>query len=237
MRLAAEDLSARYGQALALDHVSIRVDHAEIVGIFGRNGAGKTTLLRCLSRLHTSMTGRVCLDDHDVSTYPPHTVSRLGMSLVREGAPLPTSLSVLENLRLGQRAARMRGGNVPSLSDIWRLFPLLEGMEAKTAGYLSGGQRQILALAVAFASQPSLLLLDEPSAGLAPAVTHSVYEIIGRVAATGVSALIIEQNLDWLEGVVQRGYILELGRISAAGTFDELRSGIRVNSVGSSGTA
>jgi branched-chain amino acid transport system ATP-binding protein len=237
MELTVANLSARYGQALALDKVSIRLGQGEVVGIFGRNGAGKTTLVRCVSRLHTSMSGNIQVDDQDVSNRPAHRVSRLGVSLVREGAPLPASLSVVDNLRLGQRAARMRGGVVPNLSDVWKLFPLLQGMEAKTAGYLSGGQRQMLALAVVFASQPSVLLLDEPSAGLAPAVAESVFEIIRRVAATGVSVLIIEQNLDWLAGVVQRGYILELGRINAAGTYDELVAGIRVKSASGIGSA
>lgn len=223
--LRAQNVSARYGDAAALHEVDLTVEPGEVVGIFGRNGAGKTTLLRVLSGLHPVSGGSVMFDGLSVGNVRAHRVARAGMCLVREGAPTPGSLTVTENLYLGQRAARLRGTQPRSFDEIWEMFPLLVSMKGARAGYLSGGQRQALALAVAFASSPKLLLLDEPSAGLAPKVTSELYEVIGRLAGEGTAALIVEQNPAWLSSISGRNYVLELGvarpqeQRSSAGSF------------------
>lgn len=224
--LHVENVTARYGDAIALDRVSLHVDAGEVVGIFGRNGAGKSTLLKVLAGLHPCAAGTISFADLACNDRKAHRVARAGLSLVREGAPMPGSLTVLENLLLGQRAAGLRGVQPRGLDEVWEMFPLLVQMKSARAGYLSGGQRQALALAVAFAAQPTLLLLDEPSAGLAPKITSELFETIAKLAQTGTAALIVEQNPVWLSSVSERNYVLDLGvaRPEGGGTPEAIES-------------
>lgn len=222
MSLTVERLAAWYGQARALDDISVRVDDGDIVGVLGRNGAGKTTLLRSIAGLHGRIRGAIHLDGTLITGLRADTIALRSLTLLREGGQLPASLSVIENLLLGQRLARRRGRSARTLDEIWRWFPLLEPLRDRKAGLLSGGQRQALALAVAFVSRPSLLLLDEPSAGLAPSVARELFATIRQLATTGVTVLIVEQYPAWLIGLAARGYLLEVGSVTAEGPLEEL---------------
>lgn len=223
MELLVGGLSAWYGQAQVLKDVTLRVGDGEVVGILGRNGAGKTTLLRAVARLHSSTTGTVTLGEKHLNKMTTTAVARLGMSLVRESAALPLSLNVEENIKLGVKLCKVRRLPCRSLDEVFDEFPLLRNLRTRKAGVLSGGERQTLALAVAYVSRPSLLLLDEPSAGLSPLTARAVFDTIAKLAATsGVTALVVEQSPAWLEGLATRGYLLELGEIVAEGTISEL---------------
>lgn len=211
--LAVQGLSAWYGQAQALFGVDFEVAPGEAVGVLGRNGAGKTTLLRCLGGLHARHSGRFFLDGEAIPRPRTHLLARAGLSLVREGAQCSPSLTALQHLEVGQRLARLRGRTPPTLAQACEMFPLLEPVLPRAAGLLSGGQRQALALATAFASQPTVLLLDEPSAGLAPPVARELYASIRRLASGPIAVVIVEQEAAWLRGVVQRSYQFELGQV------------------------
>ena len=215
--LDVSGLNAWFGQAQALFDVGLRVDAGEIVGVIGRNGAGKSTLLRSIAGAHGRRAGSVRLGDAELTGLAPHQITALGISLVREGGRVFTSLTVEQNLRLGRQTASIRGRPARDLVDIWRWFPVLEAFRSKQAGLLSGGQRQSLALAIAFISDPKLLLLDEPSAGLAPSVAFQIFETIRGLTREGVSILVAEQNLAWLIGVATRVYGLETGRVGDEG--------------------
>lgn len=213
--LTVGSLSSWYGEAQVLWDVSLTVGAGEGVGIIGRNGAGKSTLLRTIAAIHRRAEGAVQFLGRDILGRPPHQVARSGLSIVREGAPVFAELSVIENVRLGEHLARLRKAEPVGLDELWTIFPALEAMSSRQAGQLSGGQRQMLALATALASAPRLLLLDEPSAGLAPEAAATAFEAIEHLRRTGLSVLIAEQNLEWLAGVATRHVELESGRIVA----------------------
>ncbi len=223
LELVIDGLSAWHGQARALKNVTFRVSAGEVVGVLGRNGAGKTTLLRAIARLHSPTTGTVKLGEHHLDELTATAVARLGLSLVREGAVLPLTLSVEENIRMGARLCKSRKLPSRSLDEVYETFPLLKALRNRKSGVLSGGQRQTLALAVAYASRPTLLLLDEPSTGLSPLTARSVFGTIAQLAAASeVTVLVVEQSPAWLEGLATRNYLLELGEIAAEGTIGEL---------------
>jgi branched-chain amino acid transport system ATP-binding protein len=222
MSLSIRNLSSWYGQAQALWDVSLDVGEGEVVGVLGRNGAGKTTLLRSIVGLQNRIAGTVTAGDVVLSGMKPHHIALKGIVLLREGGQLPASLTVAQNLALGQRLARRRGRAGRRLDDIWRWFPMLEPLVDRRAGLLSGGQRQALALAVAFISEPNLMLLDEPSAGLSPPVAHDLFQTIKQLASSGVTVLAVEQHPAWLVGLANRGYLLEVGAVTAQATIAEM---------------
>ena len=213
--LAVRGLSSWYGQAQALFDVDLEVGEQEIVGVLGRNGAGKSTLLRSIARAHTRSTGSIRFDGSELIDRDAHLVAAQGISLVREGGRVFASMTVEQNLRLGQQTASGRGRPAPPLEQVYEWFPVLREFRRKQAGLLSGGQRQALALGIAFASSPRLLLLDEPSAGLAPAIAFQVFETIRALSSGGIAIMVAEQNLSWLIGLAARAYELETGRITA----------------------
>lgn len=227
MSMQVRGLSASYGQAQVLWDVDFDVEDGQVVGILGRNGAGKTTLLRALCGLHPHVRGHISLDGADVAGRPADQIARRGISVLREGGKCASSLTVTQHLGLGQRLARLRGKEPVPLSDVWRWFPLLEPLHARKAGLLSGGQRQALALAVAFVARPRWILLDEPSAGLAPPVARDLFATIGQLASTGVTVLVVEQAPAWLEGIAGKAYVLEVGRIVASGTMSSFAASAR----------
>ena len=220
MQITVESLSAWYGQARVLWDIDMEVGEGEIVGVLGRNGAGKTTLLRSIAGLHARTSGHVRSGGRELNGRRANEIALEGLALVREGARLPSSLTVGQNLLLGQRLARQKGKAGRSLQEIWKWFPILEPFENRRAGLLSGGQRQALALAVAFASEPEILLLDEPSAGLAPPVARELFATIGQLAGHGVSVLVVEQHPAWLIGLARRAYLLEVGKLVAEGSVE-----------------
>lgn len=204
-------LNAWYGQAQALRNVSLTVKPGEILGVLGRNGAGKSTLLRCLARLHRRASGRIYLHGSDIISLPADQVASKGVGLVREGAIVYESLTVDEHLQLAQVLALRRGAIVdPNQVAEW--FPMIWERRNEQGGYLSGGQRQMLALAMGFLAQPACLLLDEPSAGLAESVAASVYASIAKISVERQMALVIaEQDARWLSGFASRAYVLDNG--------------------------
>lgn len=222
MRLTLKNLSAWYGPAQALWDVNIEISQGEVVGILGRNGAGKSTLMRSIAGLQSRTGGTLHFDGVDISALPAHRRSLRGISLVREGGKLPGSLTVKENLMLGSRLGLLRRKPLRAMAEVLNLFPILEPFLDRKAELLSGGQRQALALAVAFISGPELMLLDEPSAGLAPKVAQELFTTLKRLADAGNTILVVEQHPGWLIGFAERGYLLEVGHVIAEGSIDKL---------------
>ncbi len=222
MDLNVEGLSSWYGQAQVLWNIDMVAREGEVIGILGRNGAGKTTLLRAIAGLHSKSSGAVKLGGQDMVRRTTHDIARAGVAFLREAGQLPKSLSVTQNLLLGQRLARSRGKSPRTLEEIWEWFPLLQPLADRKTELLSGGQRQALALAMAFASRPSLMLLDEPSAGLAPLIARDLYTAIRNLAADGLTVVVVEQHPAWLTGLVNRCYLLETGRVTDEGSLDAL---------------
>lgn len=220
--LTVAGLKAWYGQAQALFGVDLTVRAGQIVGVLGHNGAGKTTLLRCIAGAHRSYTGQVWHRDRLLSGLGADLIARAGLSLVREGAQVFDSMTVAENLALGRRLARHRGVPTLPLDSALAVFPALADRLAVKGALLSGGQRQMLALARALLSRPAVLLLDEPSAGLAPVVAAEVFRAVRALADDGVALLLTEQNPHWLRGLAGTVYLLENGQVVRNGPIEEV---------------
>ncbi len=211
--LQIEQLRSWYGRSQVLWDIDLTIRAGEGLGIVGHNGAGKSTLLRSIAGIHERTQGSIRLLGEEILHAYPHDVARRGLSIVREGAPVFADLSIVENLQMGAALARRREREPLPMRDVWAVFPVLEQMAQRKAGFLSGGQRQMLALATAFVSQPSLLLLDEPSAGLAPEAAATAFEVIATMRGAGLCILIAEQNIEWLTGVTSLRRELESGRM------------------------
>lgn len=222
MALSVKALSAWYGDAQALWEVSLHVEDGEVVGVLGRNGAGKTTLLRAVMGLLPKVTGQIALQGQSIAGLEPSAISLMGLSLLRESGTMATSLSVIQHLELGRRLGRQRGTQPRAVEEMWHWFPLLQPLRDRMAGTLSGGQRQALALAAALIGNPKFLLLDEPSAGLAPKVAHELFQTIRQLSRQGLSVLVVEQQPAWLDGLAQRNYLLEVGSVIAEGSLAAL---------------
>lgn len=219
----ARNISLRYGQHLAVDDVSIRIGKGESVVILGANGAGKSSLLRGISRMKPfEPDGSLALNGRDISILPPHRVIDEGIALVPEGRGVFTEMSVEENLWLGSNPQRARNGAEERRSEVLRLFPRLAERLSQKVGTMSGGEQQMVAISRALMSNPDLLLLDEPSLGLAPVVVKELFAVLERIRDTGVAILIVEQNVRASLSVASRGYILEAGRITGEDTADNL---------------
>ncbi len=215
-RLAVEHIDVFYGQAQALFDVSVSVGQGELVGVLGRNGVGKSTLLRTIARAHRKSTGSIELDGEELSKLTADQAALRGVSLVREGAVVFEGLTVSEHLALAARLAERRGEK-PDVQTALDWFPMLAERTKLKGGLLSGGQRQMLSLAMALTAKPKLLLLDEPSTGLAEVVAESVFVIVGRLVETGMSLVVAEQDARWLEGLTDRAYTLDGGRVVSEG--------------------
>jgi branched-chain amino acid transport system ATP-binding protein len=220
--LELEGLEARYGAVPALHGVSLAVEEGTIVALLGANGAGKTTTLRAISGL-VRKSGEVVFGGRRISRYSAERIARLGIAHVPEGRGLIAELSVRENLRLG--AHLRRGGEVKrDLAAVYGYFPILEERQGQPAGALSGGQQQMLVLGRALMTQPKLLMLDEPSLGLAPLVVREIYSILGRLnRENGLTVLVVEQNASVALQTSSTAYVLEVGRVAVQGPSAELR--------------
>ncbi len=221
--LAVDGLEAFYEGAPALHGVDLEVGPGEVVAVLGANGAGKTTLLRAISRV-VRTRGRLAFDGHDMSRLGTDAVARLGVGHVPEGRGTFTDLTVDENLRLGAMGApRGEDGAAPE-SSVLDLFPVLDEMRHRQAGALSGGQQQMLAIARALLARPRLLLLDEPSLGLAPKLVEEIFARLHELKRSwGLSILIAEQNVARSLELADRGYVFETGRVTVAGPASDLR--------------
>jgi branched-chain amino acid transport system ATP-binding protein len=221
--LELSDVTARYGQVVALHGVSLTVDDGEIVALLGANGAGKSTTLRAVSGT-VRRTGDVVLGGKRLGRATPEAVARSGVAHVPEGRGIFAELTVWENLRMGGYMLRR-----PDFASVLGYFPWLEERRNQQAGTLSGGEQQMLALARAFLSRPRLLMLDEPSLGLAPLITREVFRVVTELnQKEGVAVLVVEQNAAVALAAAQRGYVLETGRVAVAGSAAELKSNAAV---------
>jgi branched-chain amino acid transport system ATP-binding protein len=222
--LATEELRSGYGKVEVLRGVSLSVEAGEFVSVVGANGAGKTTFLRTLSGVVRTFGGRAVFDGKDLTALSAHRVPALGIAHVPEGRQVFPALSVRENLLLGAYLNGNRESRERQLDLVVQLFPRLEERLAQAGGTLSGGEQQMLALGRALMLEPKLILLDEPSQGLAPKVVAEMYEKLGEIHASGTTILLVEQNVTAALRYASRAYVMEQGRIALEGTSEELRS-------------
>ncbi|HET6449994.1 MAG TPA: ABC transporter ATP-binding protein [Spirochaetia bacterium] len=227
--LEVSGLHIRYGALEALKGVSLRLNEGEIVTVLGANGAGKSTLLRAISGLLPAATGEVKLAGRSLSRVAPYDVVRLGISHAPEGRRVFATLSVAENLTLGAFTRRRLKAEVSEARErVFGLFPVLKQRRRQLAGTLSGGEQQMLAIGRALMSEPRVLLLDEPSLGLAPILVDLIFDIIQQINGQGVAILLVEQNARQALACAGRGYVLETGRVTVEGSAAELLSDTRI---------
>ncbi|CCI15210.1 high-affinity branched-chain amino acid transport protein (ABC superfamily, ATP-binding) [Microcystis aeruginosa PCC 9806] len=226
--LEINDLSVNYGGIKALQQVSLRVETGEIVTLIGANGAGKTTTLKTISRLLTAKTGRIIYQGQDITHLPPHEIVKRGIAHSPEGRKILARQTVLTNLQLGAYTRSDRLGVKSDIEEQWQLFPRLWERREQLAGTLSGGEQQMLAIARALMSRPKLLLLDEPSLGLAPQIVREIFSIIRKLNESGVTILLVEQNANLALETANRGYVLAAGRLTIAGEAGDLLRDERV---------
>jgi branched-chain amino acid transport system ATP-binding protein len=222
--LTIEKIDAYYGDLQSLWGISMQVNEGELVALVGPNGAGKTTTLRVISGLLKPGSGNIRFHDHDLGKESAHKIVELGISQVLEGGKIFTGMSVLENLELGAFVGRARKVKDASLKWVYQIFPRLEERKTQRAGTLSGGERQMLAIGRALMSKPRLLLLDEPSFGLAPILVEHMFEMIKEINKQGVTVLLVEQNVRAALELTHRAYVIENGRIVGQGTGNDLLS-------------
>ncbi|MDX1613323.1 MAG: ABC transporter ATP-binding protein [Candidatus Promineifilaceae bacterium] len=221
--LEINDVHTYYGNIHALKGISLEVDKGEIVTLIGANGAGKTTTLRTISGLLQPRQGRMFLEGEDLSQYKAHELVSKGMAMVPEGRGVFAKLTVQENLEMGAYHRNDRDGIKKDLAWAFELFPRLEERRTQVAGTLSGGEQQMLATARALMSRPSILLMDEPSMGLAPILVEGIFDTIEQINKEGTTILLVEQNASMALQVAHRGYILQTGKIVKSDTAAKLR--------------
>ena len=222
--LQMRSIDAGYGTFQALFGVDLDVRAGEAVGVIGPNGAGKTTLMRVISGLIRPRAGMITMEGVDILKTPEHRIVSLGIAHVPENRRLFPRLSVTDNLKMGAFMPEARARYAERLDFVFDLFPRMKERRNQLAGTMSGGEQQMCAIGRALMSDPKLLLLDEPSAGLAPVVVQQVFELVKRIRASGLTVLIVEQNVQQVLRVVDRAYLLEAGTIRVSGKADEMLS-------------
>ena len=226
--LRVENLCAAYGELQVLQDISIHVHSGEVVAVLGSNGAGKTTLLQAISGLVPVCRGKVFFEDQDLARIPPHDLPGLGIAHVPQGRGIFSTLTVLDNLNLGAWNRRGKQAREQTMQEVFDLFPRLRERAHQSAGTLSGGEQQMLAIGRALMQNPMLLMLDEPSLGLAPVLVEVVFETLGSIIARGVSVLLVEQNIFYAIELASHCYLLENGRISLEGPRLEFTENPRI---------
>jgi branched-chain amino acid transport system ATP-binding protein len=226
--LQLDDVHTYYGAIHALKGVSLEVRAGEIVTLIGANGAGKSTTLRSINGLNHPRQGRISFQGRDITNAPPHAVVKLGISQSPEGRRLFPRMSVLENLEMGAFQREDRSTFDADLERVFELFPRLHERRTQKAGTMSGGEQQMCAMGRALMARPKLLLLDEPSMGLAPIFVERIFEIVKEINQQGTPVLLVEQNALMALDVAHRGYVLETGRIALAGPARDLRENEQV---------
>jgi branched-chain amino acid transport system ATP-binding protein len=220
--LELEGVDAFYGRIQALRGVSLKVEKGEIVALIGSNGAGKTTTLRTISGLMHPQAGTVTFDGHDITRTPPSRIVGLGISQSPEGRRLFPRMSVLDNLVMGAYSRNDKAGIASDMERVFTLFPRLQERRTQIAGTLSGGEQQMLAMGRALMAKPKVMLLDEPSLGLAPILQETIFSIVREINGQGTTVLLVEQNATKALDVAHRGYVLETGVVVQTGTGKEL---------------
>jgi len=220
--LELKNIDAGYSGFQALFGISMRVDPGEVVGVIGANGAGKTTLLRVISGLLPATAGEMAMESTDLRRIEPHRILAAGIAHVPESRRLFPRLTVEDNLRMGAYLPSARAHFAERLDYVYGLFPRLKERRAQLAGTMSGGEQQMCAIARALMSRPRLILLDEPSMGLAPVIVAQVFDLVRRIRSEGYTVLIVEQNVRQVLKVADRAYLLEVGRIQLSGRSEEL---------------
>jgi branched-chain amino acid transport system ATP-binding protein len=227
--LAVRNLTLFYGDAQALDDVSIEVGEGEIVAIVGSNGAGKTSLIRAIFGMARAQNGSIRFRDAEISRAPPHRICDMGLGQVAEGRQIFPNMTVLENLEMGAVVRHARPAKAANLERMFATFPVLAERRRQLAGTLSGGEQQMVAIARCLMGNPSLVMFDEPSLGLAPVVVEDVFATIRRLNAEArLTVLLVEQNVAQSLGLAHRGYVLENGRIVMSGSGADLLADNRV---------
>jgi branched-chain amino acid transport system ATP-binding protein len=220
--LILENVSVNYGAIEALKGVSLRVEKGEVVTLIGANGAGKSTTLRTITGLLEPSDGRIMFEGENISGKATHRLVARGISMSPEGRGVFANLTVRENLQMGAYLQRNKSKIASDMEHVFKMFPRLKEREAQKAGTLSGGEQQMLAMGRALMSRPRLLLLDEPSLGLAPLVVHTIFEAIEEIRSQGTTILLVEQNAHAALGHSDRAYVLETGQIVMEGPSKEL---------------
>jgi branched-chain amino acid transport system ATP-binding protein len=215
--LSIEQLQVAYGGIRAVKGIDLKVEQGELVCLIGANGAGKTTTLRAITGLVRAAAGTVRYDGTDITRLKPHEIARRGLALVPEGRGVFAQLTIEENLAMGAYARSDSAAVASDVERVFTLFPRLKERRKQTAGTLSGGEQQMLAIARALMSRPKLLLLDEPSMGLAPLMVEKIFDVVRTIASEGVTLLLVEQNARLALEISRRGYVLEGGLVTLTG--------------------
>ena len=226
--LELEDVHTYYGSIQALKGISLEVREGEVVTLIGANGAGKSTTLRSINGLNTPREGTIVFQGKDITRTAPHDVVQLGISQSPEGRRLFPHMTVLENLEMGAFQRRDRSGIREDLDRVYSLFPRLAERKSQRAGTMSGGEQQMCAIGRALMARPKLLMLDEPSMGLAPIFVEKIFEIIGEISEQGTTILLVEQNALMALDAADRGYVLETGTVALADDAKNLRENEQV---------
>jgi branched-chain amino acid transport system ATP-binding protein len=222
--LRVRNIDVFYGSACALSNVSFDVGRGEIVSLIGANGAGKTTVLRAVSGILRVRSGTILYKGENLAPLPPHAIARMGIAHVPEGRGVFSNMSVMENLEMGAYAKASGRGFAADVDKVFSLFPRLSERSRQLAGTLSGGEQQMLAIGRAMVARPALMLLDEPSMGLAPLLVEEIFSHIGEINRTGATILLVEQNASMALSVAHRAYVLEAGRIAMSGDAAVVRN-------------
>jgi branched-chain amino acid transport system ATP-binding protein len=222
--LEVNNVHAYYGKIQALAGISLTVEEGEIVSLIGGNGAGKTTTLRTISGLHAPRRGSITFDGEDLSSYKAHDLVSKGIAMVPEGRGIFSRLTVMDNLEMGAYHRKDKEGIAKDLAYVFSLFPRLDERKKQVAGTMSGGEQQMLATGRALMSKPRLILLDEPSMGLAPVLVELIFDTIVEINKAGTTVLLVEQNAHMALQVANRGYVLQTGEIVLSDSADVLRN-------------
>ena len=226
--LAVEDIHSFYGSIEALKGITIEVNEGEVVTLIGSNGAGKSTTLRSISGIVPPRTGKVVFQGREIQGLAGHEVAEIGIAQSPEGRRIFARMTVRENLEMGAFTRRDTKSIREDIDRVFELFPRLQERQKQKGGTMSGGEQQMLAIGRALMAQPKLLLLDEPSLGLAPVIVDRIYEVVRELHSQGVTILLVEQNANYALDVSARGYVLETGTIALTDTSDNLRNDKRV---------
>ena len=226
--LSVENLDVYYGDAQALDNIAIEIEQGAIVTIVGANGAGKSSLIRTIAGMHKPARGRILYRGTDITGWPSHKVCDLGIGQVAEGRQVFPTLTVAENLAMGALVSRAYPGRERNLDRVYAMFPVLAERRNQAAGTLSGGEQQMLAIGRCLMSDPELIMFDEPSLGLAPAVVQGVLTTVRNLNRDGLTCVLVEQNVAVSLKLASHAYVLENGRITLAGSGEQLLRGDRV---------